>query len=1411
MKAKWINMMALVVSPVAIATVVVASVNFNQNQIDQNQDFPQNPEFDLTWVPTQPTTVVIPADLTNQPFQNVVETMVANQQLTIGWQFDLVSPYQLLKQFQNNYQELTKAFSFNYFDPDSKQWTSDHNWKFAITNVDLLNQNQIELSFEIYQYDQNHFATGQIATIKKSFSLQNQLPDPASYYQAVLKQIKLVRKHDVSNISFATLLQNLHFGSDFQAWWMLPPIIGANLKLSLGSQLIEDQIVYDLIINDQYRLNHQIYQIPDQVKYHIGILNDFDLANLATTTQGWIALRYLTIINNRNQQLVLDQDFSAINNIQTLDLQGFANIKIQPNFIIPFVNTLKFAKQMQQLIVPQQPNFNNFYRNVILPEQKDLKLLNQWYTYFNLDKRNLLTNHFHYEELKTLFFANFPIYDQASQTLNLEVLQQWAKATKQSDRNIGNAIIKSITQTFKVKSLVLPINYQIITNPDWNDEWSYDLQYLPIKFDEIETIKFGSQTYQQPVYELFREQDLEAFTKILPNPLALKTIAIPPSVVVFSHANFQNHTNVAKLIRAGIKISRQIDPQIRALIKDRFNLEQKIPVKLINDPQSRSLSTYGGNNLFNQFDLLSNQNLANQVQTIIKTINQVDPNGERQFLNLIINDLGWMLDRPSWLAITGQNNDWVFDWISPSENYQYQSQYLTIPKLSSPKQLIINASKQNDRNLIYQAVSGFDPKMIQNKWREAISSYRFNLINLNLKFNEQTQQPPFINNGVLDLKQYLAQFKPLQADTSLINYQDQIKTIKVDPQIKTIPAAAFAGIRFKNQIVIDLTNVSTIGDAAFFNTNLIIKNLNFTTLTRLGILALANLTTGFDQVDFTNNQALKIIPAAAFANTKVNQLKLSSQIDTIGAAAFQSSQLSFNIDQPLDLKTIKNLAINSFSNNPNLKKVINYQLDSLVPAFDRTGIVSFDFSKIKTITTNFNTFSSNRQQQWLFSQTWSDFQDQTLDLSNWIPDQNIRLYRWNLPSVKTVILNPILGIFDRYFEIQGLQNLTKIINWNSFKHPRLIFSDLPQLEIENSQPVLASAIGYDQNQQLLDWTFLNPWIEQAVQYDHDTIFSKKVIEVYYQSELFFQQNPQATINKLIIPSKWFDFKHLLTNLQIFWGLDLIHLPPIKTLAISDQPMQLATGPFETLSGMKIINQFFQNQTFSQLDQAFFKNFYYIPGWIFTNINFTNPQVINLFNPINIATNAFWNSSLNHFIGLDQPKAASASYSNYGRIANNAFNPDTTIKIGKTYRWIPNSFGLQFDQFPPNVQGFDQPISDITLGGFYDPIKRVLDFRQLALIENERQLADWLDLIKFQLKTTSIKALYLPKWNWISNQWLAGWTHVEFLFIDPSTTWFGGKSSQYPSPDPNRHCFKNIPKLIHTNIIKDESGFWNEIN
>ena len=1379
--------------------------NPNKQAIEQ-----QNPEswFDLNWKPTQPSIIQIPENLTNQSFQSVVEQMMANQQLTIGWQFDLVSPYQLLKQYQNDYDQLSKAFSFNYFNPETKQWTSDHNWKFAITNVDRFNQDQIDLTFEIYQYDQNHFATGQIATIKKSFSLQNQLADPATYYQAVLKSIQLVPNHNVSNISFATLLQNIHFPSDFQAWWMLPPIIGANLKLTLGTQLIKDQIIYDMTINDQYHLNNQVYQLEHLYQpLNYGFINGIDFSKTKQLLQQWQNqlnhLNYLNFINDQTiDHLIFNQDWSNYN-VRNIDLQGFTKLTFQTSFSFPsydyqnnlsFTGDLKLAKALTKLSVPGQyqtaNNVNQIYLSN-LPQASSYQQLENWTNYFR-QTNNYEINQFDPKWINQVF-ANANLYDQSQQLLNLEAINQWKNRFEQQQQ-IPSSLIKDLLKQWlktNVKNLngfILPVGGSF--DIGYNLKIEELMEWTKTTWKEIKTIKFTSQWLNEsnPQNKVYEQIDLTGWSELFKNvsEVGFETLTINPEIIVINYPSFAKSRfgySTTPLNNLPFQIKRILNPEIIKLAQNKttLDLDQNLPFQLINPIEKyQTIADYGASGIFNSFDLETNKNLYNQIENLQLSFNypgylEGDMNLWTDFV--LRKQFGFLFNQPDWLL-----SDW-----NPN-NASDQS-----IKSDRIRHIKVKTNDQEAANLIFQNLNGFRRTSYDlNPNAIAIANLNFQLDQISgLGNQEQIQQ--IINNGKLDFQAYQNQFDPKQFNTSLINFQSQIKAIDLT-NVTTINPYALAGLKFTNLITINLSQITNIGEFAFAASNL---NFNapqqWNQLQTIGNFAFSGLTTGFEKLDLSQNQSLNVIPTGAFANTKIDHLQIPSHLETIETNAFINANINATKqDHPLNLSTIINIQPFAFANNLNLNYVQTGQNYKTFSGFENSGLITFDFRYIETIDT------TNLSDQGL---VLTKFSDQSLNLIN------VKQFagHFNLPSVNKIILNRQLNFHS---PISGFTNLKTLVNYNALVDPSTIFGPTKYFEYQLIDPSTyqpkASDIGYDSNTGILDWRFWNPLLE-ADDFNPNKAFN----QVIHLTSKFFATNPIKQINKLILPNQF--------NLPSGWwekfafnNFYQMQLPPIEMLTIEESNNHLSAN-------LNWLNPWLIRQDFNHLDPNFFLKYgsQNVPKALFRNVQFRDQdQIINLKPVKYINEYAFWNSNLKNFIGLEKVGDGYRPDMNNYQIDDYAFNSNVNITIASQYQWSKRSFGIDQDQdLPENIKIYNyQNPNDLTWGGYYDPFNKVLDLRDLPPFATISEQLQFLKPIQDVLKNTIINVLLLPQWNAIHAMWLKNWLFVNKLVIAPQTTILGYLSNSYDEIGINvttKARFKTIPPLAFTNIVEDHTNFWKD--
>ena len=819
-----------------------------------------------------------------------------------------------------------------------------------------------------------------------------------------------------------------------------------------------------------------------------------------------------------------------------------------------------------------------------------------------------------------------------------------------------------------------------------------------------------------------------------------------------------------------IRDRRKIDPKILAITKtNRLDLSQDLPVKIINvDPALKTFSDFGASAIFNTFDLQQNQSYYQNIKDLVVNLNysSVGDSGTIHWIYEVLNrQFGFLFNAPDWL--------------------HYDQTTIYWSNLDSPikSNLIRNVEiKSDDQTLANRLFQEFNGKF--SNYDNGLPLFNHNN-NFKLKKisplsgHITKQNPTFIKDGVLNYAAYIKQFNPEVFATGLINYQDQIKAIDFSGTT-TIKANSLAGLNFATELKIDLKPIKIVEEYGFSGSNFNYQTLDFSQFSYLGAFAFSQNST-LDLVDFSNTQLTKL-NAGLFWATPIKTLKLAKSIKTIASFAFANTNLVATKDQPLDLTNLNYLDRYAFSNNLDLENVVVGKDFQIFQGFENSGLTTFDFTNIKVLNYDGDDQLLNLPK----------FQDQVLNLINVVNFSG----NLALPSVNKIILNPQLKLTNK---ILGLTNLKTIVNYHNDINPQFVFGPTTNITyelIDQIKPiVIPSAIGYDPDQGILDWTIL-------ANFSNPKQIDNEFNQFIYQTNLYFQAHPDAIIKQFILPATISDSYSTLDYQQLI----NLKLPPITKLTIAKSNFYFSDQIWSAF------NKFLTKQTITELDHNFFANFGgSIPDHFFKDISFkNNEQVIDLSGITMVGEYAFWNSSLKYFKNLppNDPNT------NPNLIKNYAFNPDTSITIPQGYQWTNLSFGLSnYQPLSPTIiiEGqIDQ--NDPTWGGYYDPKSKVLDFSNLAPFQTKFALEQFLNPIKKALNNTIINVLVLPQWNIISSDWLNDWLIVNKLVISPKTTIFGIYDYQYTSLPlyANRLIFKTIPKLNHTNIINDYSDFWKEV-
>ena len=197
-----------------------------------------------------------------------------------------------------------------------------------------------------------------------------------------------------------------------------------------------------------------------------------------------------------------------------------------------------------------------------------------------------------------------------------------------------------------------------------------------------------------------------------------------------------------------------------------------------------------------------------------------------------------------------------------------------------------------------------------------------------------------LNSNKLNLDQFYANQETTNQNNLfefLLGFEDQIRTIEKSASITKIVNTTFKSLKFKQQVDLNLENITVIeanafyqtqnlnliwpstsvltevGDYAFYRTNANLTNKTLSKATKIGSWAFYS-TTNSDQLTELDLSAATQIGSSAFYSTSLKAVKLSQQISTIENSAFSNAGL-ISLTLPTSVTTINDYA---FADNRNL-------------------------------------------------------------------------------------------------------------------------------------------------------------------------------------------------------------------------------------------------------------------------------------------------------------------------------------------------------------------------------------------------------------------------------------------------------------------------------------------------------------
>ena len=890
-------------------------------------------------------------------FQKTINELFANQKLEFKYKQPIISE-QVFEKYKTDLNQMKLAFVLE-------------------NKSDLKN-----LDFEIQSLQEDEKNLNITIIIKNE---ENQL---AQVKQQLYKSFA-VSEQDYAQRVYDTVGKNLKLKPEYQ---------DKKLIYLLSKTQTVDQVL-DLIDQEQflgikvkYFLPTQNVNLSDQLKINMLIFNDQDQPITIKPTQYYLNLNpnQINLITIIKQSDLNNQATKANNNLDDLRSQYFGQAFILKDETKTELNINKSFSN-RNIVGPldfsafDTVTFNtdaNFSANEIT----DLKF-KSGATIKNL-KENLFTNN----KMTTITLdAKLEAFSISAfdATVEIKGLEKQSFISQFYDATTKDLYLNKATSEDEIKQIV-----QTVQSIQKSEQLNLNNVYLPV---------VDSSSYYLPKIIakkiIFNQTNDKAkinpnFNWNLSNWEVKESIEIPDSVLLINKYNLPSQSSSSE--NTNFKITRKLNQEILNLIKadKSLDLNQKInslstensEFKLIDnqdkldqlfwtfDSENEKITTLEkivldnsdakddkGNHTLNLYDLTSYFNtFIQKSQATNKTIEvkgnkftKINFSGDYSSFksSLESSNIKFIRNKPTsfnFIDNTGalKLKDFYDSSLLPTDK-DYLYQYL-IGLEDSIKLIDVTGVTQIEKKTFYQIPFKKDNNVSidLSKVTKVRDSAFYNVKNLSFS-NWNTTQLVIIENYAFysanvgnDVKlgqatsigDYAFAYNTLntsELDLSQATdiganafYSTQgIQKVKLNTSLKEIKNSAFYGAGLTSLTI--PTSVTKIGDNAFSNNNISTPTLDLSNVDEIGSYAFSNNYKASSSKDVVANPKTNGIEQIKFkANTKIN----SSAFDNAGL-------------KTLDLKNVKTIGDNAFTNNPNLTTANNFPFDSAIKI---TSIFSSD-------------------------------------------------------------------------------------------------------------------------------------------------------------------------------------------------------------------------------------------------------------------------------------------------------------------------------------------------------------------------------------------------------------------------------------------------------------------------------------
>lgn len=907
----------------------------------------------------------------NSEFQKTINELFANQKLEFKYKQPIISE-QVFEKYKNDLNQMKLAFVLE----------NKSDFKNLYFEIQSLQEDEKNLNITIIVKNEEN----QLAQIKqqlyKSFAVSEQ-----DYAQRV----------------YDTVGRNLKLKAEYQD----KKLIDLLSKTQTVDQVLDliDQEQF-LGIKVKYFLPTQNVNLSDQLKINMLIFNDQDQAITIKPTQYYLNLKpdQINPITIIKQSDLNNQATKANNNLDDLRSQYFGQTFILKDETKTELNINK-SFSSRNIVGPldfsafDTVTFNtdaNFSANEIT----DLKF-KSGATIKNL-KENLFTNN----KMTTITLdAKLEAFSISAfdATVQIQGLEKQSFISQFYDATTKDLYLNKATSEEQVKEIV-----QTVQSIQKSEQLNLNNVYLPV-------VDYSSYSLPKVIAKkiIFNQTNDKAkinpnFNWNLSNWEIKESIEIPDSVLLINKYNlpsqsssedskFEIHRTLNKEVLDLIKADKSLDLNEKVnllstensefrLINNQDKLDQlfwtfdsenekiKTLEKIVldnndakDDKDNYTLTLYDLTSYFNTF-IQKSQAKNKTIEVKGNKFTKINFSGDYSSFksNLESSNIKFVRTKPSNFnfidsAGTLKLKDFYDSNLLPTDK-DYLYQYL-IGLEDSIKKIDITDVTKIEKRTFYQIPFkesnnvSIDLSQINNvreyafynvknlnfsNWNTTelvtIENYAFYSANVgdNVKLNKATKIGDYafayntINTNELDL------FQATDIGASAFYSTQGIQKVKLSNSLKEIKNSTFYGAGLTSLTI--PTSVTKIGDNAFSNNNISTTNLDLSNVEEIGSYAFSN-----------NYKASSSKDAAAQPSTTngIEQIKFKANTK-INSSAFDNAGL-----KTLDLKDVKTIGDNAFTNNQSLTTVSNFPFDSAVKI---TSIFSSDqISKINFGSQSFDT------------------------------------------------------------------------------------------------------------------------------------------------------------------------------------------------------------------------------------------------------------------------------------------------------------------------------------------------------------------------------------------------------------------------------------------------------------------------